>query len=384
MVRKNKDGKLTSEEKKIVKALLKRKCRNQDIQYLINIGRSVTINSARITEVRKNNSQKLASDDEVETYIAEKRDFNFKTELSPHKNPHLVSGREAMVAAVQAFNNPASHFRARTFAVLANIAWTNILHEYYVQKKISIWKGQRTLLLSQMIKRDDVPLENAEKENLNALKDIRDAIEHNYWLEAESEFTPIFLACCLNFNEFLIKNFGKKTALSNELGLALQFAKMDFMQLTTLNKSSLPAAIKSLSDDLFGKKPIAIKDNTKYAFQVAYTLTSASKGQANFQFFKPESETGQQIHNVLKQKVPSDELYPYKPSDVCKKVEKKLGKSFNMHQHTLAWKKHKVRPEHRAKHPEKTKSQFCHYDTAHRDYMYTDAWVDKLVSENKT
>jgi hypothetical protein len=51
--REMKGGVLSKEEKELVKGLLKRKCRNQDIQYLVNIGRRTTINSARITEVKR-------------------------------------------------------------------------------------------------------------------------------------------------------------------------------------------------------------------------------------------------------------------------------------------------------------------------------------------
>ena len=65
MVTRKKEGALTAHEKEIVKALLDKGHRNQDIQALINLGRSATINSARITEVKKNKKQKAASDDKL-------------------------------------------------------------------------------------------------------------------------------------------------------------------------------------------------------------------------------------------------------------------------------------------------------------------------------
>jgi len=54
MISRKKEGSLTNDEKQIVKALLAEGNRNQDIQALINIGRHATVNSARITEVKKN------------------------------------------------------------------------------------------------------------------------------------------------------------------------------------------------------------------------------------------------------------------------------------------------------------------------------------------
>ena len=65
MVTRKKEGALTVHEKEIVKALLDKGRRNQYIQALINLGRTATINSARITEVKKNKKQKAASDDDV-------------------------------------------------------------------------------------------------------------------------------------------------------------------------------------------------------------------------------------------------------------------------------------------------------------------------------
>jgi hypothetical protein len=50
------EGGLTGEEKRIVKALLSTGARNQDIQALVNTGRGATINGARITGVKKDQS----------------------------------------------------------------------------------------------------------------------------------------------------------------------------------------------------------------------------------------------------------------------------------------------------------------------------------------
>lgn len=61
-------GALNKEEKRIVKALIMKGRRNQDIQALINVGRSATVNSARITEVKKNAGQAAATDAELAAF----------------------------------------------------------------------------------------------------------------------------------------------------------------------------------------------------------------------------------------------------------------------------------------------------------------------------
>lgn len=51
-----------------------------------------------------------------------------KTEL-------IVKSREAMMAAVQLYNNPQITFKTETFITLAVIAWTYLLHAYYANKE---------------------------------------------------------------------------------------------------------------------------------------------------------------------------------------------------------------------------------------------------------
>ena len=72
MVVRKREGSLTSDEKKIVKGLLAKKWRGQDIQNLINKGRNATINSARITEVKKDGEIKPATADAIDFYIKKK------------------------------------------------------------------------------------------------------------------------------------------------------------------------------------------------------------------------------------------------------------------------------------------------------------------------
>ena len=125
-----KAGALTAEEKPIVKALLARKWRNQDIQDLLNRGRAATVNSARITEVKQSNV-KAAGDDEVEFFTAKKKAWDSKTGLNLFDDERLLRAREAICLAVHVFNSPTTNFKTEVFAVLANIAWTYLLHEHY-------------------------------------------------------------------------------------------------------------------------------------------------------------------------------------------------------------------------------------------------------------
>lgn len=68
-IRRHKEGALSDEEKRVAKALLEEEWRNQDIVALFNVGREHSINSARITEVKQDDKQEIASKEDVEAFV---------------------------------------------------------------------------------------------------------------------------------------------------------------------------------------------------------------------------------------------------------------------------------------------------------------------------
>src|SRR5205823_3156470 len=48
----------------------------------------------------------------------------------------IEKAREAMLAAVQLFNNPLISFKTESFIVLSQIAWIYLLHAYYRSQRI--------------------------------------------------------------------------------------------------------------------------------------------------------------------------------------------------------------------------------------------------------
>lgn len=244
MVKRNRAGGLTDDEKRIVKALLKKGVRNQDIQALINLGRHVTVNSARITGVKNNDEIEPASDDEVSFFEYKKRSFDPKTGLNLFDDERIIRSRESMILAVHIFNSPSMVFKTEIFSVLANIAWTYLLHEYYSRIGVKIIaKDGTSLFLSQMIKRHDCPISDGMKRNLNAIKEIRDTVEHQLLGRSDRKWLPIFQACCLNYDKALCTLFGEEKSLQAELSYALQFSKIDFDQIVHLNEFDIPPHI---------------------------------------------------------------------------------------------------------------------------------------------
>jgi hypothetical protein len=376
------EGRLTAEEEGIVKALLSQRWRNQDIQALVNIGRIATINSARITEVKQDSTIAPAADDAVEFYKLEKQSFDPRTGLSIFHDERLIRAREAMIVAVQIFNSPMLKFKTEIFAVLAQIAWTYLMHEYYDRRKVKIiGEDGRSLLLSQMLRRDDCPLSPGIKRNLDAMTIIRNEVEHKVLGRGNSTFLPIFQACCLNFDKTISDLFGAPLFLQSELAFSLQFAKMTIEQLAGLQKYAIPEHIQALDGRLQEGLTEEELADLEYQFRVVYTLDSASKSRAHIQFVHPDSDEGKEISNILVKYKAADDLYPYKPGPVARLVSQRSGRKFTGHNHTQAWRLYSVRPWPGAKRPQDTNVDYCIYHHAHGDYTYSEKWVEHLIAE---
>jgi len=73
-----------------------------------------------------------------------------------------------------------------------------------------------------------------------------------------------------------------------------------------------------------------------------------------------------------------------KPSKAARALQERLPFKFNQSHFTQAWKKLAVRPERGAEHPERTDERYCLYDAVHKDYVYTSAFIEKVLREVDT
>jgi hypothetical protein len=262
------------------------------------------------------------------------------------------------------------------------LPWTYLLHEYYERQGVAIVNADGfSLLLSQMIARHDCPLSKACKQNLGALKEIRDVVEHRTIGIFDQKWLPLFQSTCLNFEKTLTDLFGPRLTLGRDLGFSLQFAKLQAGEIAALQSHDLPEHIAALDASLAAKLGVGDADDLEYQFKVVYTLTSASKAKAHFQFVQPESAEGKEIQNVLIKYKPAEDIWPFKPGEVTARVAAASGRPFTSDKHQRAWKLYKARPPTGAADPAATKKDFCAYHSPYKSYTYSQAWIDFLVAE---
>ena len=131
------------------------------------------------------------------------------------------------------------------FAVLAHIAWTYLMHQYYDRRKVKIvGEDGRSLLLSQMLRREDCPLSIGIKRNLEAMTTIRNEVEHKVLGRGDLTFLPIFQACCLNFDKTISDLFGAAMSLQSELTFSLSLQRRPSNSSPTCRSMPFPSTFR--------------------------------------------------------------------------------------------------------------------------------------------
>ena len=338
--------------------------------------------------------------------------------LSQNVRDHLDKCRSAAIAAVDVYNRPGPRFRTAHYVILIIIAWSALLHAEFYRRKIKPWykkagktkRGDRykrmndgeprywdlTECLKQHFGDDNPP----ERKNLEFLIGLRNKIEHRHLPALD---TPLYGECqaaLLNLEELLSREYGDKYSLTEQLAVSLQFSSVITSEKKQAAKELASKAAKSVKayvEKFRGNLPDTTLNSSKYSFSVFLVPKVGNRGalaDAVIEFLrvdaaKPEEVTRLERLNVLiKEKhIPIANLDLYRPKDVVQRVNEKLQAlpahpaPISVNAHSLAWKHFRVRPVAGFERPKETLSQYCVYDDAHQDYLYTHAWIDKLVVE---
>lgn len=281
-----------------------------------------------------------------------------KRRIYSEKRDLIEKAREAMLSAVQIYNNPLMSFKTESFIVLAIIAWTYMLHAHYRSKRIEYryftGTGRRKRFLrnadgsirywdlSECLSKDACPLDTNTKNNLRFLIGLRHQVEHKKASGLDSYLSARYQACALNFNFYLKELHGKRFGLDQSLALSLQFAELDLIQSKIIKdkENLIPEEIKSYVSAFDNRLSGAEIESERFAYRLLFTRVFAKrKGQADrvIEFIDPKSDMAKAIAKEywVKEETEKPKL---SATQVVQKVRAAGFKDFGMHQHTLFWK----------------------------------------------
>ena len=325
--------------------------------------------------------------------------------LSRQVKVHLLKAKSAAISAMDGYNRQIAEFKTAQYIVTLSIAWTALFHAIFFKRGINPWYRKDNGIhykridgepkywdLSECIRNYYGGNNPPEKANLEFIISLRNKIEHRDLPELDYS---LFGECCasiLNFNNLLIDEFGEEHALEASLAISIQYINTnDYTTDHTILHNESTRPIANFIENFRGNLLPEVLNSMKYSFSVFMIPKLVGREKAAdvaIQFIKYDEASQEQLDNLSElnvlirdKHIPVAHLTHHKPSQVVDKVKEKLPFHFNMHHHTQAWKHFKVRPEHGDPKPERTLPNYCIYDFAHRDYLYTDAWVEKLAKE---
>lgn len=282
--------------------------------------------------------------------MAKKRVNSKKTEL-------LEKSREAMLAAVQIYNNPHITFKSESFITLSVIGWTYLLHAYYKSIKVDYRychaKGKRNVYdktkygayklwqLETCINNSRCPLDKETVNNLKFIIGVRHEIEHQMTNKIDEYLSAKLQACALNYDYYICKLFGDKYNLSNELSLAIQFSPLTKSQQEILKDNShITSNVRNFIIDFENVLSDDTLSSSHYAYRVLFVPINAKrKGKADqvIEFIDSNSPLAANIektYTVLKE----TEKIKFLPSDIVTLMKKEGYDLFSITRHTELWK----------------------------------------------
>jgi hypothetical protein len=328
----------------------------------------------------------------------------FKPELPDNVECLVEKAREAAVLAIDIYNRPMTVFRSQGFIVMMIIAWTSLLHAIFESEETDynyynkdgqpeILDGdKKTWELSTCINHCS-KITEAVKKNISFFIGIRNKIEHRYAPAIDITVFGQSQALLYNFETLLTKEYGTYYSLNNTLTIPLQvIMERPSWQADSMKKYQAKhyQEIKEYIDAYHASLSEDVHASQEYSFRV-YLVPKLGNHHTSsdvaVEFIKYDPENPEQFQGLEKQivaikgsrTVQVANQGKLKPKDVSTIITSKIEKRFRVSDHTKAWKFYKVRSI--AKQAEGCNTKYCQFDEAHKDYIYTQEWVEFLIEK---
>ena len=196
----------------------------------------------------------------------------------------------------------------------------------------------------------------------------------------------------MNLEDLLVREFGKRYALSEQLAISLQMTGLIPEQKAKAARvlaSNAASSVREFIEQFRAGLSAPVLNSMKYSFSVYLVPRVANREKAAdvaIEFVPIDEASSEELErmeklNVLirEKHIPIVNLNLLKPGAVVEKLTDQLPIRVSVWAHTCAWKYYSVRPPGGDPNPERTIPEYCIYDQAHNDYLYTDAWITKLI-----
>ncbi len=318
----------------------------------------------------------------------------------------LQNGKQEALLAVDLFNRVDELRRLEGFIIHMQIAWLYVLQARFARDGVDYWyrspggrrvRGKdgefRAWSLQDSLEHEYPDPNHPVRLNVEFFVGLRNRIEHRSSTAIEPMVAGKCQSLIVNFEQMLTDQFGASEGLADRLRFPLFVSSLTTDAVAALKETykRMPRKVARYVEEFDAPLSEDIKGDQRYEFRVLLIPKTGppSKADVAMQFVRLDQLSEQQraeltaVQTIVRDKqVPVAHLDHFKPSQVCARVEAALGVRFSPYaEHMAAWKHFSVRPTSGTSDPSSTDARYCVYDAAHQDYLYTQAWIDKLIRE---
>jgi len=314
----------------------------------------------------------------------------------------LQAAKNEARLAVDLYNRPTVERSLEGFVIHIHLAWLYMLQARFLRDRVDFFYRKRggqfervdgepkTWDLARSVSEELPDQRDPVRRNIEFFIRLRNKIEHRYAALLATAIAGKTQAHLMNFEEALASRFGKEEGLADELRFPVFMSSLtpDAVEVLKKTHQRLPKRLTKFIQEYDASMPEEVRGDWRYDFRVLLLPQTGPKTEADavVRFVREEEMTPKQkeardvVQTVVRTKqVPVQNKGRHKPSAVAKKVEQALGVRFSVFDHTRAWRHFQVRPPGGDERPEATDERYCVWDEPHGDYLYTEAWVTKLV-----
>lgn len=322
----------------------------------------------------------------------------------------LTKAQESALLAVETYNRPGTVFRSGAYIVLMVIAWTALFHAIFLRRKfnplyVRVRRGRyvryekadgenKAWELAECLRQFYGDQNPPVRKNLEFFVGLRNKIEHRSMPQLDDQIFGECQALLLNFEVLVTKEFGENYSLNESLAVSLQFSTITpsgkakaLRQMQSKAYPSVTEYVRRFRSSLSGD----VQESMEYSYKVFLvpkTGNHAKSSDLAIEFINM-STLDEKARDAFEKAVTlvktreSAVAHPgeMKPKDVASNVQTRIGYRFTTNDHTRCWKHFGVRPPTTATDPTRCQVQYCQWDVPHKDYIYTDEWVEFLVSK---
>jgi hypothetical protein len=330
----------------------------------------------------------------------------------PRWHHALKAAQAEALTAVEIYNSPTSLRPLEGFLVHMHVAWLYLLHAGFDKSKtpyhytdpktgryVKVNGERKSWDLQKSIEYRWPSAGSPVRQNLELTVQLRNKIEHRFergLMVAASGFAQ---ALIMNFEAELVDTFGSDYSIAGRVHIpvALSTFSREGAAAMASAQLKLPKRVRDFFIDYRAKLGDEILNDQAFELRIEIVQKRSPKTEADLavSFVREDELDGEELDayralervgRVILRDKDRDvaNLGWMKPSVASAAVQAALGVRFTASaEFPRAWKHYKVRPDSGAtgKQRNKTIPEYCRYDEAHDDYLYSQKYVDLIVAE---